>query len=80
MADDALTQLYDRLTALKWHRLILGDDRATVREHEDLKVWASTLGPEGVSLYNAVKSHHFTGPPWGNERTPMPERPQLTLF
>jgi len=76
-----LTEFYDRLARLKWHRLILGDDWRTFEEHTRLLGKAVARGGDFRALYDAFSAYHASGPAFGTERAPMPQRPsgQLTI-
>lgn len=76
-----LTDYYDHLARLRWHRLILNDDWKTTREHLTLRSIAAVHGGEWQEMYDAFSAYHSSGPAFGTERAPMPQRPsgQLTI-
>lgn len=73
-----LLDFYDMLAKHDWYYAYSDDNRvylAGERSRKELMAVAEE-SVEHADLYRAWNSHMFTGEPWGNEKTPKPERSQ----
>lgn len=74
---DALGELWDKCNQHDW-LFMMSDDRRSYnggRESQaDLELEAATI-PGGLDLVRAFALHVFSGPNWGSDEQPKPERP-----
>lgn len=72
-----LTEYYDRLEKADWFYEFSDDHSVWKRgstEFANLRGLAKQSS-EHQALFDAFRTHHFSGKPWGTEKQPKPERP-----
>lgn len=73
-----LAQYWDMLNAHDWYYEMSDDNRTWAKGQQEAKELAdiSLISPYYDKLLKDFAAHHFSGPPWDNERIPKPTRPR----
>lgn len=74
----SLQDFYDRLDKADWYYQMSDDGsvwRSGERAFGELQDIAKE-SPEHQALYDSFSKHYYTGPSWGTEQAPKPERPK----
>lgn len=72
-----LTDLYDQLEKHDWF-YEMSDDHSVWTRGESAKAKLIKLANSldgGRELMQAFTDHYYSGPPWGTEKKPKPQRP-----
>jgi hypothetical protein len=73
-----LPDFYDALERHDWHYAMSDDNRVYTagRKRQAELIEASQLSEAHNSLYEQYSDHVYSGPAYGTEQAPKPERPQ----
>ena len=72
-----ITHYYTQLVEHNWYFTFSDDPIVYKQGHEDLGS-LKLIAHESTkhrALYEAFRSHYFSGPAWNTEQTPLPPRP-----
>lgn len=72
-----INEYYQKLELADWHYQMSDDSNTYYRGRQEQAelIKAAENNPEFKKLYKAFFEYHFSGPAFGNERAPYPNKP-----